>query len=224
MTLPSQTAAELVVARVRAGARPSDHRPGGHPRRSATAARTGRPACHRPRLEGGLEIVRHTLVRAPVPDRRLQPFVDAVRRDAYQGRFDGDGEARARVRSTSCSLPCGGRHRLAHAAPGQPPRRIDARLDELRRLTGTSFVAIMQHGELVANPSPATVSATATCSASSVPPAKSPPPRSSSRARRKPLPSRAHRRALSVRSFRTVAERGQGARLDLRDNTGYHLG
>src|SRR5690606_4918665 len=45
-----------------------------------------------PELEGGLEIVRHTLLELQYPLSRLQSYADAVRHDAYEGRFDGDDE------------------------------------------------------------------------------------------------------------------------------------
>src|SRR5215207_1903985 len=98
VTLPSQTAAELVVAAAH------DLAPA-----LAIIARagtlTGVRRLHQlgarhvinPELEGGLEIVRHTLFELEYPIARLQPYVDAVRREAYQDPVGGEAAESARA-------------------------------------------------------------------------------------------------------------------------------
>jgi CPA2 family monovalent cation:H+ antiporter-2 len=113
-----------------------------------------------PELEGGLEIVRHTLFELDHSMNRLQPFLDAVRRDAYQGRLDGlDDETAEATRVLDQVLSAVRGVDIAwHQIPADSPL-IGATLGstDLRRLTGALVVAMMQHGELVANPSPDTV-------------------------------------------------------------------
>jgi CPA2 family monovalent cation:H+ antiporter-2 len=86
VTLPSQTAAELVVARANqlAPDLPIIARAG-----TLTGVRRlhelGASHVVNPELEGGLEIVRHSLAALHHPVSELQPYVDAVRREAYEG-------------------------------------------------------------------------------------------------------------------------------------------
>lgn len=113
-----------------------------------------------PELEGGLEIVRHTLFELQYPMSRLQPFVDAVRREAYRGRLDGiDDEAAESARVLDQLLAAvRGVDIVWHAVPhGSPLAGSTLGSTDLRRLTGASVVAMMQQGELIANPSPDTV-------------------------------------------------------------------
>ncbi len=89
VTLPNQTAAEMVVATAnelapelpiiaRAGTLTGVHR----------LRELGARHVINPELEGGLEIVRLSLTELGQPLGDLQPLVDAVRREAYQGRPD----------------------------------------------------------------------------------------------------------------------------------------
>jgi CPA2 family monovalent cation:H+ antiporter-2 len=48
-----------------------------------------------PELEGGLEVVRHTLSQLGYPLREVQRYVDAVRHDGYDAAPDQPGEQRA---------------------------------------------------------------------------------------------------------------------------------
>jgi monovalent cation:H+ antiporter-2, CPA2 family len=92
VTLPNQTATEMVVATAnelapelpiiaRAGTLTGVHR----------LRELGARHVINPELEGGLEIVRLSLTELGRPLGELQPLVDAVRREAYEGRPDTDG-------------------------------------------------------------------------------------------------------------------------------------
>jgi CPA2 family monovalent cation:H+ antiporter-2 len=160
VTLPSQTAAELVVTAAH------DLAPG-----LAIIARAGTldgvrrlhqlGARHviNPELEGGLEIVRHTLFELEHPMSRLQPYVDAIRRDAYQGRLDdSDGSPGSALALDQLLTAVRGVDIVWHTlADDSPLAGSTLGATQLRRVTGSSVVAMIQHGELVANPSPATV-------------------------------------------------------------------
>ena len=108
-----------------------------------------------PELEGGLEIVRHTLLELQYPLSRLQSYADAVRHDAYEGRFDGDDERAEAARALDQLLTAVRGVDVAwHVVPdGSPLAGLTLSASELRRRTGASVVAIMHDGEVVANPS-----------------------------------------------------------------------
>jgi CPA2 family monovalent cation:H+ antiporter-2 len=109
-----------------------------------------------PELEGGLEIVRHTLLELHYPLSRLQSYVDAVRRDAYQGRFGQDDERAEAARALDQLLTAVRGVDVAwHVVPeGSPLAGLTLGATELRSRTGASVVAIMHRGEVAANPSP----------------------------------------------------------------------
>ena len=48
-----------------------------------------------PELEGGLQVVRHTLLRLGFPLREVQKYGDIVRRDRYDVAVNSDAEHRA---------------------------------------------------------------------------------------------------------------------------------
>ncbi|MFN8023376.1 MAG: cation:proton antiporter [Acidimicrobiales bacterium] len=161
VTLPSQTSTELVVAAAveqapdlriiaRAGTLEGIRR----------LHELGARHVINPELEGGLEIVRHTLFELDHSMNGLQPFLDAVRRDAYQGRLDGlDDETAEATRALDQVLTAVRGVDIAwHAIPAGSPL-VGATLGstDLRRHTGALVVAMMQHGELHANPAPDTV-------------------------------------------------------------------
>ncbi len=108
-----------------------------------------------PELEGGLEIVRHTLLQLGFPLQEIYRYTDAVRRDHYDTRLNTAEE-----------------HRLLHElieATGHIAIRWLHIPDEhpligqtigdanLRARTGASVVALLRQGELIANPKSMTV-------------------------------------------------------------------
>ena len=108
-----------------------------------------------PELEGGLEIVRHTLLQLGFPLQEIYRYTDAVRRDHYDMRINTEEEHRLL-------------HELIDAANSieikwyRLPERnalIGKSIAEanLRAQTGASIVAILREGQLMANPKSMTV-------------------------------------------------------------------
>ena len=103
-----------------------------------------------PELEGGLQVVRHTLLRLGFPLREVQKYGDIVRRDSYDVAVNSDAEHRALMglleaaRSLEISWVT-----LAGTAAswGRSSRR-----SALRARTGASVVAIHRRGALIPNP------------------------------------------------------------------------
>jgi CPA2 family monovalent cation:H+ antiporter-2 len=108
-----------------------------------------------PELEGGLEIVRHTLLQLGFPLQEIYRYTDAVRRDHYDMRLNTEEEHRLL-------------HELIDAAnsieirwfrlPDDNPI-VGKTLAEvnLRARTGASVIAILRDGYLMANPKSMTV-------------------------------------------------------------------
>ncbi|MBN1451799.1 MAG: cation:proton antiporter [Anaerolineales bacterium] len=103
-----------------------------------------------PELEGGLEIVRHTLLQLGFPLQEIYRYTDAVRRDHYDLQVNTEEE-----------------HRLLHALldatggieiswfrlpVGSPLVGQTLAQANLRARTGASVVAILREAELIANP------------------------------------------------------------------------
>ncbi|HNS62416.1 MAG TPA: cation:proton antiporter [Anaerolineales bacterium] len=103
-----------------------------------------------PELEGGLEIVRHALLKLDFPVSEIIRYMDAVRHDRYNTQINTQEEHRLL-------------HDLIHASSGIEVTwlSLDANNSlvgrsiqdaNLRALTGASVVAIMRKGQLIANP------------------------------------------------------------------------
>jgi CPA2 family monovalent cation:H+ antiporter-2 len=101
-------------------------------------------------LEGGLEIVRHTLLQLGYPLQEIYRYTDAVRQDHYDWHIDTEEE-----------------HRLLHdlidatnnieiawllLSPGNPFIGQTLAEANLRARTGASIVAILRDKQLMANP------------------------------------------------------------------------
>jgi CPA2 family monovalent cation:H+ antiporter-2 len=108
-----------------------------------------------PELEGGLEIVRHTLLKLGFPVHEIMRYVDAVRNDHYDMQVNTEQEHRLL-------------HDLVHASgnievtwmrleEGNPIIGNTLAEANLRARTGASVVAIMRSRELLANPKSSTV-------------------------------------------------------------------
>jgi monovalent cation:H+ antiporter-2, CPA2 family len=108
-----------------------------------------------PELEGGLEIVRHTLLLLGFPLPEIYRYTDAVRHDHYDLRIDTEEE-----------------HRLLHdlldatnsieikwfrIKPGNPLINAPLADANLRARTGASVVAIIRDSQLIPNPKSVTV-------------------------------------------------------------------
>ncbi len=103
-----------------------------------------------PELEGGLEIVRHALLKLDFPVQEIIRYMDAVRHDHYNLEIDTQTEHRLL-------------HDLINASSGIEVTWFSLDADgplvgrtlkdaNLRALTGASVVAIMRKGQLIANP------------------------------------------------------------------------
>lgn len=103
-----------------------------------------------PELEGGLEIVRHTLLQLGFPLQEIFRYTDAVRRDHYDPALNTEEEHRLlhelldAVNSIEIKW-----FRLAEKNPLIGRTLADA---NLRARTGASVIALLREGELMANP------------------------------------------------------------------------
>jgi CPA2 family monovalent cation:H+ antiporter-2 len=108
-----------------------------------------------PELEGGLEIMRHTLLQLGFPLQEIYRYTDAVRRDHYDMRVNTEEEHRLL-------------HELIEAAKGIEIKWFRLSTGSLligqtlananlRAKTGASVVALLREGRLVANPKSSTI-------------------------------------------------------------------
>jgi CPA2 family monovalent cation:H+ antiporter-2 len=106
-------------------------------------------------LEGGLELVSHTLMQLGFPAHEINSYTDAVRQDHYNSHIDTDEEHHLlqglidASRSIEISWI---RLRADNPLVGQMLEEAD-----IRRRTGASVVAILRDGQLLANPKSVTV-------------------------------------------------------------------
>jgi CPA2 family monovalent cation:H+ antiporter-2 len=108
-----------------------------------------------PELEGGLEIVRHTLLQLGFPLQEIYRYTDAVRRDHYDTQLNTDEEHRLlhELLDAAGSIEVQW-FRIPEASllAGQTLSNVN-----LRARTGASVVAILREGELMANPKSMTI-------------------------------------------------------------------
>jgi CPA2 family monovalent cation:H+ antiporter-2 len=153
VTIPEEAAAELIVAGARAQAPDLPIIV-----RAATESGVGRLAKFgaqqviHPELEGGLQIVRRTLMQLGFPIREVQSYADAVRSDYYDMEINTDGERRFLHDLLNASDNIGITWlRLAANNPLVGWTLAEA---SLRARAGASVVAIMRTGQLITNPEP----------------------------------------------------------------------
>jgi CPA2 family monovalent cation:H+ antiporter-2 len=108
-----------------------------------------------PELEGGLEIVRHTLLKLDFPVQEIMRYVDAVRNDHYDIQINTEEEHRLLQDLVNAS----GNIEVTWMRLEDRNPIIGQTLAEanLRARTGASVVAIMRNKELMANPKSSTV-------------------------------------------------------------------
>lgn len=108
-----------------------------------------------PELEGGLEIVRHTLLQLGFPLQEIYRYTDAVRRDHYDLQLNTEEEHRLLhdLIDAANSIEINW-FRLAEGSQliGQTLANAN-----LRAQTGASVVALLREGQLIANPKSVTV-------------------------------------------------------------------
>ncbi len=156
VTLPDEAATEMIVAAARATA----------PElpiiaRATTTSGVGRltklgaqDVIH-PELEGGLEVMRHTLLALNYPDGEVQRYADAVRRDQYDTKHSTPEEEHVleqllhTVRGMAIAW-----HTLAPASPVVGMSLAEA---NLRVHTGASVIALIRAQQLLANPKSSTL-------------------------------------------------------------------
>jgi CPA2 family monovalent cation:H+ antiporter-2 len=155
VTLPEEAAAEIVVSTVhqlrpdlpiivRASTQAGVKR----------LAELGAHDVIHPELEGGLEIMRHTLLRLNFAPNEVQWYADAVRRDQYDASISTVEEHRVLDQMITAVR---GMEIVWLPVPDDSPivGRTIAETN-LRALTGASIVAVLREGQLVPNPKSAT--------------------------------------------------------------------
>ena len=108
-----------------------------------------------PELEGGLEIVRHTLLQLGFPLQEIYRYTDAVRRDHYDLQINTEEEHRLLhdLVDAVSSIEI----RWFRLPPGNPLVGQTLADANLRSRTGASVVAILRERQVMANPKSVTV-------------------------------------------------------------------
>lgn len=156
VTLPDEAAAEIAVRSIRhiSPSVPVVAR-GGTREGVERLATVGATTVIHPELEGGLEVMRHTLLFLGVPAVQVQEYTDTIRREHYEVNPVSTAEQKvleqmvAAVRGldvvwrkVTVSSPLAGKT-LAEA--------------DLRRKAGLSVIAVIRKSETLSNPQPDTV-------------------------------------------------------------------
>ncbi|UFS70223.1 cation:proton antiporter [Geomonas sp. RF6] len=156
VTVSDEAAAEIVVAFARqsAPALPVIVR-GMTVKGVERLAELGATVVIHPELEGGLEIMRNTLLFLGIPAVQVQEYADEVRRDHYDLDVSTVGEQRvlaqmmAAVRGMEVVWrKVGGNSAVAGTTLAQA---------DLRRRIGVSLIAIIRGSEIITNPDPSEV-------------------------------------------------------------------
>ncbi|HEX6853296.1 MAG TPA: cation:proton antiporter [Candidatus Polarisedimenticolaceae bacterium] len=129
--------------------------------RAATAegvrrlAKAGAHHVIHPELEGGLELVHHTLLSLGYPLRQSHEYAESVRRDHYDARIDSDAEHRSLEELLRASK--GLEITWMGLSRGSPLIGKTLAEADVRSRTGASVVALIRRGTLVPNPKSSTV-------------------------------------------------------------------
>lgn len=151
VTVPDEVTAELVVAAAHqlAPKLPIIARAGTESGVKRLAALGANYTIH-PELEGGLEIVRHTLLSLGYPMVQIQQYTDAVRSDAYAESLADDEQYRvldqlvSAMRSVEIAW-----HPVSSASPVLGKTLAEA---NLRTKVGASVIAMIRNEKVVPNP------------------------------------------------------------------------
>ncbi|MGE0129760.1 MAG: cation:proton antiporter [Blastocatellales bacterium] len=108
-----------------------------------------------PELEGGLQIVRRTLLQLGFPISKVQEYADAVRGDYYDSSINTEQERQLLQDLLSASDNIG--LTWLRLETGNPLVGRSLAEANLRTTTGASVVAIMRDRELITNPEPGAV-------------------------------------------------------------------
>jgi CPA2 family monovalent cation:H+ antiporter-2 len=156
VTLPDEAATELVVAAARAVA----------PNLPIIARATTTLGVNRltklgaqdvihPEFEGGLEVMRHTLLALGYPGGEVQRYADAVRRDQYDTKHSTPEEEQVleQLQHTVRGMAIAW-HTIA---PDSPAAGLSLAEANLRARTGASVIALIRDQQLLANPKSSTL-------------------------------------------------------------------
>lgn len=151
VTVPDETAAELVVTAAHdlAPDLPIIARAGTESGVSRLTAHGAHHIIH-PELEGGLEIVRHTLMTLGYPMGQIQQYVDAVRRDAYAAALPDSGKHRVLDQLLTASR--GMEIAWQPVTAGSPLEGQTIVEANLRARVGVSIIALVRDQQVLPNP------------------------------------------------------------------------
>lgn len=155
ITIPDETATEVIVgaAREQAAALPLIARATTTQGIKRLTQRGAQQVIH-PELEGGLQIVRRTLLQLGFPLSKVQKYADIVRHDHYDLSINTEQERQLLHDLLNASENIGMawvKVEANHCLVGNTLAEAN-----LRAKTGTSIVAIMRNRELITNPEPQT--------------------------------------------------------------------
>ena len=151
VTVPNETTAELIVAasHIISPATPIIVRAATEDRLD-DLVRLGATHVINPELEGGLELLRYTLLTLDYSTGQIQQYIDAIRSDAYAGIAPGErghpvlDQLLMSTRGVEIAwLPLG---------PGSPLLGQTLAEANIRSRVGASVVALARGGEVTANP------------------------------------------------------------------------
>ena len=151
ITLPDEAAAEVVVALARKIAPELPIIARASTRDGVTRlTELGAQDVIHPELEGGLEIVRYTLLRLKMPPQEVQKYTEMVRRDHYDAIIDEPEEYQVLDQMISAARGMQiAWHTLDTSSHVVGRTVADA---HLRDTTGASVIAIIRNQQLIANP------------------------------------------------------------------------
>jgi monovalent cation:H+ antiporter-2, CPA2 family len=156
VTVPEESTSELVVAGARdlAPNLPIIVRAATEEGVSSLVELGAQDVIH-PELEGGLELVRHMLLRLDFPPAEINRYTDAVRKDHYDLQINTQEEHR--LLHDLLSAARGIEVTWLVLSPGSPLVGRTLADANLRARTGASVVAILRDSKLLANPKSMTV-------------------------------------------------------------------
>lgn len=151
VTVPDEATAEVVVASARALApQLAIIARAGTQSGVARLAELGAQDVIHPELEGGLEIVRHTLLRLGLPPVEVQKYTDVVRRDHYDITVSTPEEYRLLEQLAYAQR---GLELVWHQVDQAGPLIYQTVMSAgIRDRTGASVVAVLRGEQVIANP------------------------------------------------------------------------
>jgi CPA2 family monovalent cation:H+ antiporter-2 len=156
VTISDETAAELIVTAAHAMAPnlPIIARAATREGMNHLSKHGARDVIH-PELEGGLEVMRHTLLALDYPMSQVQQYVDAVRRDAYDMEFTNRDKLSMLYQLLTAVR--GVQLTWITVGPNSPLVGTSLAEADLRAKTGASVIAIMRDNHVTPNPKSSTV-------------------------------------------------------------------